>query len=57
MEITLLIMENHGVVILNFCGNPGISSDTDSHSDANDTTVFNFLLFVVNAKGYNINPH
>ena len=25
MEITLLIMENHGIVILNFCGNPGVS--------------------------------
>ena len=24
MEITLLIMENHGIVFLNFCGNPGI---------------------------------
>ena len=23
MEITLLIMENHGFVFLNFCGNPG----------------------------------
>ena len=22
MEITLLIMENHGIVVLNFCGNP-----------------------------------
>ena len=22
MEITLLIMENHGIVFLNFCGNP-----------------------------------
>ena len=22
IEITLLIMENHGIVILNFCGNP-----------------------------------
>ena len=24
MEITLLIMENHGIVFLNFCGNPVI---------------------------------
>ena len=24
MEITLLIMENHGIVFLNFCGNPGL---------------------------------
>ena len=22
MEITLLIMENHGIAFLNFCGNP-----------------------------------
>ena len=22
MDITLLIMENHGIVLLNFCGNP-----------------------------------
>ena len=22
MEITLLIMENHGIALLNFCGNP-----------------------------------
>ena len=22
LEITLLIMENHGIVLLNFCGNP-----------------------------------
>ena len=22
MEITLLIMENHGIVFMNFCGNP-----------------------------------
>ena len=26
MEITLLIMENHGIVFLNFCGNPDILS-------------------------------
>ena len=25
MEITLLILENHGIVILNFCGNPEVS--------------------------------
>ena len=24
MEITSLIMENHGIVFLNFCGNPDI---------------------------------
>ena len=44
-------------MILNFCGNPGISSDTDSHSGTNDMTVFNFLLFIINAKGYNIKSH
>ena len=26
MEITLLIMENHGIVFLNFCGNPAFRS-------------------------------
>ena len=26
MEITLLIMENHGIVFLNFCGNPDYDS-------------------------------
>ena len=25
MEITLLIMENHGIVIMNFCGNPDLT--------------------------------
>ena len=25
MEITLLIIENHEIVFLNFCGNPGYS--------------------------------
>ena len=29
MEITMLIVENHGIVILNFCGNP----DTFTHRD------------------------
>ena len=26
MEITLLIMENHGIVFLNFCGNPEVEN-------------------------------
>ena len=28
MEITLLIMENHEIVFLNFCGNPDIFMST-----------------------------
>ena len=35
MEITLLIMENHGIVFLNFCGNPdnGTKEDFQLFSD------------------------
>ena len=31
MEITLLIMENHGIVFLNFCGNPDESKLKRTH--------------------------
>ena len=29
MEVTLLIMENHGIVFVNFFGKPDIGSDRD----------------------------
>ena len=32
MEITLLIMENHGIVFLNFCGNPVKSGMTEGYN-------------------------
>ena len=43
MEITLLIMENHGIVILNFCGNPDMGSLPNPHELAFMICV---LLFV-----------
>ena len=39
MEITLLITENHGIVLLNFCGNPDKPT-----SDATECSLTSDLL-------------